>query len=161
LLVCLCGWDRKYDHLYRKIQIRLIDLTIILNWDESKVSRVVNSLIKKGLIERIDRGKYLVKVLAEKGTEDEDNEQIAKIQEQLANKQKVVANKQSNLASPQEKRTYLDNPSLVSFKSNNYLRSDEEYLSIWREFGYPKDFDVSDMKFIDKAIYEKTGIRPN
>jgi len=160
-LGALCGWDNKYEHLYRKVQITQKEVATVLDWDESKVSRTSNSLIKRGLIERLDRSEYTVKVLAEKGSEDEDNEQIAKIQEKLAKSQKPLAEIQNNLANPQGKQGYLNNSSLVSFKSNCPLRPDNKYLEIWREYGYPKDFDVSDMKFIDKAIFEDTGIRPN
>jgi len=78
LLGSLCGWDSRHDHSYHKVQITLNKLANILGWDESKVSRVTSSLIRKDLIERIGRSEYAVKILAEKGTEDEDNEQIAK-----------------------------------------------------------------------------------
>lgn len=161
LFSALCGWDSRYEHLYRKVQITQKEIALILDWDESKVSRVSNSLIRSGLIEKTDRSEYIVRVLAEKGSENENNEQIAKIQEKLAKSQKPLAEIQNSTANSQEKRSYINNSSLVSFKSNSPLRTDGEYLSIWREYGYPKDFDVSDMKFIDQVIYKESGIRPN
>lgn len=161
LFGALSGWDSSYEHLYHKVYVTLKELANVLCWDESKASRISSSLIQKGLIERVNRCEYTVKVLSEKGSEDKDNEQIAKIQEKLARSQKSLAKTQGNLANPQDNQGYSSNSSLVSFKSNSSLRTDKEYLEIWREFGYPKDFDISDMKFIDKAIYEETGIRPN
>lgn len=155
-LGAICGWDVKYADQYKRIEITLKEISNFLGWDESCVSRNINSLSKKGLIERIGRSEYYIKVLPER----EVKEGVVSEQPKIALLQETFAPPQRNVAVEQEIRGYIDKSVLSSFKGNVSLRSSVEYLEIWKGMGCPSGFDVSDMAFIDQVIFEETGIKP-
>jgi hypothetical protein len=155
--IAFYDWDKTHTETYGCAEITDKDAGVFLNWSTAKVCRTRNELLQKGLITLVDKGTYKITFLQEpQFFKDASTGKtiVASVKSQLSNMEKEFAPMQG-------KGGYEPENPLGSFKVNLVsLRSDKEYEDIWKGMSKPNNFTPDDMKFIDRSIYEETGIKP-
>ena len=168
----LADWDKEHE-AYGCFEFSLTEIAESLNWSKSKVSRIANKLRGLGFWQTLENGTTQVA-----GYEIHSNYgelakkfKIIDLQRYLSNLQFDIAVTEHFLSNQQPKgskrikqssrvvvantETHQSKEALGSYKGDiGFLRSDKEYMRIWKEMGSPPNFTIDDMKWIDLNVKE-------
>lgn len=134
LLLALYDWDQTHTETFGTVEATQLQLAELLNCSDPKVCRLIRSLIKKGLIKKIEESVY----------------QVTDLQNSSSFLQEESSVSQDLVADLKEKQGYDSNSPLVSFKDNtSFVRSNKEYEELQRQF---PNLTVEDMKWIDLNV---------
>ena len=120
-MVAMCGWDSRHLDSYLIVEATLEHISELLNWSKSKTSRVVSSLITKGIVVRVKTVGFLVNLRIERGSEEEDKIVLIKMGMDVAILEKYFLPMKKEVIPVKRNQGYKDVPSLVS--SNDVLVS--------------------------------------
>lgn len=116
------NWDKvNYPDQFETVKASDQQIGDILVWSNSKVCRVKNKLIKKGLVRKDGNADYKVLRIFDKETP------VANMQENIAPVQEKVAPMQENIADLQEIQGKMDSFPLSSSKYQYVIKNKEEY----------------------------------
>ncbi|MFA6184747.1 MAG: hypothetical protein WC720_01210 [Candidatus Shapirobacteria bacterium] len=112
LLNALYDWDKRHKN-YKHVEVTLADLSRMTRWSITKVSRVMNKLLKKELILKKEESFYEIKVVSVKNADD-DWIDFSEVDRWNFNGE----NNNSNGASKQTQNSFSNSSSNVDINSN-------------------------------------------
>ncbi|MEK7095639.1 MAG: hypothetical protein AAB917_03190 [Patescibacteria group bacterium] len=137
-------WNKKHIEDCGTFEVTDLETASVLGWSSAKTCRTRNSILKKGLITKIDLRRYRV----------HDLKEVASVNFESAPVQEDVAVAQEKIASVQVERGYFSSPSLVSYKNVFVSCLKVEYEAIVKELKFLYT-DASDLEWIDSDIYRR------